>query len=125
MQSPLGQASPGILDLDLALSQIGDVDAMNDMLLMLQESLAREVPRITALLDQGDVAGSNHLLHALKGFIPIFCAASFCERVVWVEGLSNVAASTELAPAYANLRPQLERLLAEVSAYTKSKGISA
>lgn len=125
MVSLLSQAGPGVLDIDLALSQIGDVDAMNDMLVMLQESLARDVPQVSSLLENGDVGGANRLLHALKGFVPIFCPESFCLEVAQVELFSKDPASTDVAPAYANLRPQLEKLLAEVSAYLVANGISA
>lgn len=125
MASQLSQTGPVILDIDLALSQIGDVDAMNDMMVLLEESLARDVPQVTTLLKNGDIVGANRLLHALKGFIPIFCPESFCEKVVYVEGLSKGAGDPDLAPAYASLRPQLETLLAEVSAYLAANGISA
>lgn len=122
LSSPSGA---GILDLDLALAQIGDIDAMNDMLVMLQESLARDVPEITASLNAGDIAAANRLLHALKGFVPIFCQTPFCDAVTRVELFSKDPENTELVSAYGGLRPQLETLLAEVSAYLSSNGISA
>lgn len=125
MASLLPETGAGVLDLDLALSQIGDTDAMNDMMVMLQESLTRDVPTITSLLQSGDVAGANRLLHALKGFVPIFCHAAFCEEVAHVELLSKGAFSPELASAYEGLRPQLETLLTEVSSYLTANGISA
>jgi hypothetical protein len=125
MATLLSQASPGILDIDLALAQIGDVDAMNDMLVMLQESLARDVPQVSTLLQSGDIMGANRLLHALKGFVPIFCNEPFCQGVTQVELYSKDPASTQVAPAYANLRPQLETLLAEVSAYLTARSTSA
>jgi hypothetical protein len=125
MASLLPQAGPVVLDLDLAFSQIGDVDAMNDMLAMLKESLSRDVPLVSTLLQGGDGVGANRLLHALKGFVPIFCPAPFCEEVARVELLSKDPTSAQVAPAYAGLRPQLETLLAEVSAYLDAKGLSA
>jgi len=125
MPSPMPQAGPGLLNIDLALSQIGDVDAMNDMIVMLEESLGRDVPQVSALLQNGDIQGANRLLHGLKGFIPIFCPESLCLEVVRVEGLSKASDSPELAEAYATLRPHLETLLAEVTAYLVANGISA
>jgi hypothetical protein len=118
-------SGPGILDIELALAQIGDADAMNDMMAMLQESLARDVPEVSALLDAGDIVGANRLLHALKGFVPIFCNASFCDAVTQVEHLSKNPQSVEVAPAYISLRPQLETLQGEVSAYLLANGTSA
>ena len=125
MPTPLLQACPVYLDLDLALSQIGDTDAMNSMLLMLQESLASDVPAIAVLLQQGDVAAANRLLHALKGFIPIFCPEPLCAHVVRVEGMSKHGAHPALEPAYAVLQPQLVLLRSEVEAYLQAHGMAA
>jgi hypothetical protein len=111
-----------ILDTELALEQIGDTDAMNGMLVMLQESLARDIPHIADLLQAGDVAQANRLLHALKGFVPIFCRSDFCEQVVAVEGLSKDSSSVTVGPAYMALRPQLDQLLADVQGYLAGIG---
>ena len=108
------------LDIDLALSQIGDAEAMQGMLAMLEETLARDVPQIAALLAQGDVSGASHILHPLKGFIPIFCSAALCEHVARVEALSKDGVCSAVSTAYALLRPELELLLAEVAAYLRA-----
>jgi len=108
---------PVHLDTALALSQIGDAEAMQGMLVMLEDTLASDVPKITDLLLQGDVAGASHILHPLKGFIPIFCNAALCDHVSQVELLSKSADSAAVSAAYAALRPKLEQLLAEVAVY--------
>ncbi len=105
------------LDTALAMSQIGDAEAMQGMLAMLEETLGRDVPQIAELLSHGDVRGANHLLHPLKGFIPIFCRPALCEDVAKVEGMSKHGDSASVAAAYAELRPELELLMSEVSAY--------
>ena len=117
MPSPLPDTGARYLDTGLALSQIGDVDAMNGMLVMLQDTLVHDLPLIDSYLDAGDVASANRLLHALKGFIPIFCSPDLCAHVVQVEALSKNSQSTTVAPAYLVLKPQLEQLLAEVRAH--------
>lgn len=122
MPSLLPDPVPVYLDVDLALSQIGDVQAMQGMLGMLEESLARDIPAIAELLQSGDVVGANRLLHPLKGFIPIFCGPVLSELVAQVEVLSKDAASTSAAPAYAELMPELNQLLADVSVYLNDKG---
>jgi HPt (histidine-containing phosphotransfer) domain-containing protein len=120
MTSPLPKAGTVYLDTDLAMSQIGDVEAMNGMLAMLQDTLAHDLPQIDDFLCAGDVPSANRLMHALKGFLPIFCSADLCAQVVLVEGMSKDSQSTTVAPAYQALKPQLERLLAEVRAHLHS-----
>jgi HPt (histidine-containing phosphotransfer) domain-containing protein len=118
------EAKPIYLDTNLALSQIGDVDSMNSMLLMLQEALARDVPAIAALLQQGDAPSANRLLHGLKGFLPIFCPDALCARVVQVEGMSKLAMDPVLVEAYTLLQPDLAQLLAEVESYLQAHGLA-
>jgi HPt (histidine-containing phosphotransfer) domain-containing protein len=120
MTSTLPDTGAIYLDTDLALSQIGDVEAMNGMLVMLQETLEKDLPLIDNFLRAGDVANANRLLHSLKGFVPIFSGPELCAHVVLVEGMSKDSQSTTAAPAYLALKPQLEQLLAEVRAHLLS-----
>jgi len=115
-QTPM-QPEQKLLDTELALSQVGDEGVLHDMLGMLQESLARDVPDISQLLARGEVDSANRLLHAIKGFIPIFCNAGLCSEVERVELMSKPPHSAELPVAYAALRPRLEQLQAEVVAH--------
>ena len=117
MTSTLSNAGAIYLDTDLALSQIGDVEAMNSMLAMLQDTLEKDLPQIDDFLRAGDVANANRLLHSLKGFVPIFSGPDLCAHVVLVEGMSKDMLSKTAAPAYLVLKPQLEQLLAEVRAH--------
>ncbi len=116
------ESDPMFLDIPLALEQIGDASAMQGMLSMLEESLARDVPKIAQLLAQGDVKTANRLLHSLKGFIPIFCVDALCKHVAKVEELSKTALAAEVAVAYAALMPDLEDLQAEVVTYLNDSG---
>ena len=121
--SPLPlQVGQSHLDVDLALSQIGDQDAMQDML---QEALARDLPQIEALLKAGDIAAAGRLLHAIKGFIPIFCQDALCQGVAEVEAMSKEPAHAGLLQAYTQLQPHLEHLLAEVTAYLSGGTLAA
>ena len=120
MQLPAAPEPPVYLDTAWALSQIGDSDTMNSMLLMLQEALARDIPLLDQLLQSGDVSAANRTLHALKGFIPIFCQAPLCVHVVQVEALSKDSLSKEVGGAYRTLKPELETLLAEVDRYLQA-----
>jgi hypothetical protein len=117
MSSSESPATPVFLDTALALSQIGDVESMNSLLVLLRESLERDIPLVSELLQGGDVAGANRVLHGLKGFIPIFCQPPLCDHVIRVEALSKDSLSKTAGPAFSALKPELETLLAEVCAY--------
>lgn len=117
MSSVLSPSGPVHLDTAQALAQIGDEGAMASMLVMLQESLAQDVPAIAACVQAGDGVQANQMLHALKGFIPLFCRAPICDQLARVELMSKSGVSPEVVQAYALLRPQLELLQSEVVAY--------
>lgn len=108
------------LDIAAALEQIGDEDALREMLPMVLDALQRDVPVISDLLAKGDVQGANHLLHPLKGFIPIFCTANLVAHVSEVELMSKKGDAPTVAVAYAALAPELRVLEAEVAAYLGS-----
>lgn len=108
------------LDTSLAFEQVGDEDAMNGMLEMLKESLTESIPQISQLLDEGQIELANRLLHSIKGFIPIFCRSELCQHVVEVELMSKNSQSTTVKESYSALRPQLECLLTDVTAYLSS-----
>ncbi len=114
--------TPKYLDTGLLLLQLGDSNEMHSMLTLLAESLARDVPLVSTLLENNDVVEANRILHPLKGFIPIFCGTELCTHVAKVEELSKTGSAAEVGPAYAALRPELEQLAAEALAYVNSHG---
>jgi len=115
--SSLDGQEPSFLDVDRALEQIGDVSALHEMLDMLQDSLDRDVLEIARLLDQQNVKAANRLLHALKGFIPIFCVDALCDHVAQVEVFSKTASADEVSAVYAPLVPKLQQLQTEIDRY--------
>jgi HPt (histidine-containing phosphotransfer) domain-containing protein len=113
--------TPIYLDLESAISQVGDLPSVLGILTMVEETLQRDIPQIGRFLADGDVLGAGRLLHSLKGFLPIFCRPFLCEQVSSVEGLSKRGIGTEVKPAFDAIRPALEQLLFEVSACLKSE----
>ena len=105
------------LDIAAATERVGGAEALQGLMTMLEESLARDIPRISELLAGGDVRAANRLLHGLKGFIPIFCVEALCEHVKTVEELSKQGAVEVVVPAWEGLRPDLDTLLDEVVDY--------
>ena len=114
-----GGANVCFLDVDLAIRQTGGAQAMQGMLPIVEESLARDIPRISELLAQGDVEGASRVLHSLKGFIPIFCGAALSTLVAQVHELSKTGSVQDVTAAYAPLRADLNALLADVANYRR------
>lgn len=115
MPNTVPQGTYHYLDFDRALEKMGDLPALTDLLGMLQVSLTRDIPRIEQLLAQDNVLLANRMLHALKGFIPIFCDDALCDEVAAVELLSKTASAAEVAAAYATLGPKLRLLQLDVA----------
>lgn len=113
---------PSFLDIQLAMEQIGDTHALHGMLAMLEESLARDIPKISQLIEEGDLLTANRVLHSIKGFVPIFCVEALCQHVASVELLSKNGEWADVAKAYAALRPELVLLQAEVASYLNEQG---
>lgn len=111
---PLDGQAPQWLDIPHALEQIGDEAVLQEMLGMLQTTLGSDVPQIAQLLQAHNVRDANRMLHALKGFIPIFCTAPLCQQVEQVEMLSKSGMVAEVQQAYALLAPQLQQLQADI-----------
>ena len=109
------------LDPVRAVEQLGDVQALLSMLPMLQELLDRDVPQIAQYLAANDVKSANPLLHSLKGCMPIFCVADFCEELAHVEHMSKTAGIAEVGPAFSVLGPKLDQLRLEVSQFLSSQ----
>ncbi len=115
MSSLLPDLPPVHLDIESALTQVGDMESLIGMMGMLEESLARDIPAIESLLAANDVAGANRLLHPLKGFLQVFAKPGLCEHVTLVEVLSKDTSCTSVGAAYADLKPELQLLLSEVT----------
>jgi HPt (histidine-containing phosphotransfer) domain-containing protein len=108
---------PVYLDAPSALEQIGDMDALRNLLGMLREFLERDSPKIAQLLAADDVRGARAVLHAIKGMVPIFCTPAFCSHVTAVELLSKTGQAPEVSHAYAELQPKLTQLHADICEY--------
>ena len=114
------------LDLPSALSKIGEETAVRDMLGMLADLLAQDVPRIEQALRNQDTGVAAPLLHSLKGCMPIFCTLPICDQVAQVElhakrgeaGLAQ-AAYGQLAPAFADLALEIQQQIALWTASVK------
>ncbi|APW48545.1 hypothetical protein RA876_17780 [Rhodoferax antarcticus] len=93
---------------------MGSEAALRNILATVLVSLSADVPSMDAALQAGDVASANRMLHALKGYVPIFGSDALIEQVVSVEKLSKTESATVVQVAYAQLGPELHGLLAEI-----------
>ncbi|MCW2312254.1 Hpt domain-containing protein [Rhodoferax antarcticus] len=102
------------LDVARGADMMGSEAALRNILATVLVSLSADVPSMDAALQAGDVASANRMLHALKGYVPIFGSDALIEQVVSVEKLSKTESATVVQVAYAQLGPELHGLLAEI-----------
>ena len=96
---------------------MGSDAALRKILPIAQVSLSVDLPAIDAALQVGDVAAVNRMLHALKGYLPIFVSDALIERLVTVEKLSKTESAEVVQSQYAQLGPELTGLLVEIQQY--------
>ena len=102
------------LDLPAALHKIGEASAVRDMLGMLADLLAQDVPKIRQALFNQDLAVAGCLVHSLKGCMPIFCTPPICNQIALVELHAKLGDSGQAQQAYASLGPALAALQLEI-----------
>lgn len=96
---------------------MGSEASLRKILVSVAGSLASSLPDIEAALERGDVAAANRLLHAIKGYVPIFGTEALVAQVVQVEQLSKTEGVAVVQPAFAALAPKFEALLREIRTY--------
>lgn len=99
---------------------MGSEAALRKILVTVQVSLSADVPAIAAALHAGDVATANRMLHALKGYMPIFASDSTIEQVVAVEKLSKTESAAVVQVLYSQTAPELLGLLAEIQHFLEA-----
>ena len=106
-------------DLDVArgVSMMGSEASLCKILKTVQGNMAGALPDIAAALANNNVAGANHLLHALKGYVPIFASDALVELVTEVEKASKTESAAAVALLYADLGPRLDALLGEIRSF--------
>ena len=102
------------LDLPTALSKIGEMSSLRDMLGMLADLLVRDMPKIQQALLKQDMAVAGRLLHSLKGCMPIFCTVPICDQVALVGLHAKLGESSQAQQTYALLEPALVELVFEI-----------
>ena len=96
---------------------MGSEAALKKILKTVEVSLSGNLPEIAQTLVNGDVVGANRLLHAIKGYVPIFTTDALIAEVTELENLSKTESVDKVGALYKQLAPRLEGLLEEVRAF--------
>jgi len=112
-------AAPDGLHLNVArgVDMMGSETALRKILVTVLASMSADVPAIAAALQAGDVATANRLLHAIKGYMPIFGSDALVCQVTEVEKLSKTATADAVQMPYQALEPELRQLLTEIHGF--------
>lgn len=131
VSEPVGPVPPApwraavFLDIERAIGYTGDEAATRELLQMVEQSLASDVDRIEQHLEAGDLAAACRLMHAIKGFIPIFCCDQLIERVTRAQAMSRSHTTESFKPVFADLAPDLMVLRQEIGVYLRRPGRTA
>lgn len=105
------------LDIARGVGMMGSEAALRKILVTVLASMSEDVPAIDAALQAGDVASANRLLHAIKGYMPIFGSDDMVSQVTAVEKLSKTESAAVVQVPYQALAPELNQLLAEIQVF--------
>lgn len=96
---------------------LGSEQSLRLILQTVTASMTHDIPEIARLLEVGEVPTANRLLHAIKGYVPVFCSDVLIEQVVSTERLSKTGSADSVKSAFEVLAPKLQSLLVEIKAY--------
>jgi phosphoglycerate kinase len=102
------------LDVERGVGMMGSEAALKKILKTVLGSMSGNLPEISRALTSGDAASANRLLHAIKGYVPIFTTDDLVAEVTEIEKISKTEPAAAVLPLYQRLAPRLERLLDEV-----------
>ena len=119
---PAASANYQFLNLASSLEYLMDPQGVRDMLPHLMKTLERDVPDITQMLRAGDSTEAAARLHALKGFLPIFCYPELFSELVRVEKMCKAGPCADLLDAYGALALQLQGLARDASHFQSQPG---
>jgi HPt (histidine-containing phosphotransfer) domain-containing protein len=105
------------LDVARGVSMMGSEASLRKILKTVQDSMAGNLPEMAQALAKDDVASFSRLLHAIKGYAPIFASDALVAQVTELEKTSKTESVTTVAPLYAELAPCMEALLGEIRSF--------
>ena len=99
------------------IEMMGSEASLRKILKTVIDNMAANLTEIDAALTAGDAVAANRLLHAIKGYLPIFATDALTDQVVALEKTSKTESAATLQPLYATLAPRLQGLLEEIRSF--------
>jgi HPt (histidine-containing phosphotransfer) domain-containing protein len=99
------------------VGMMGSAASLKMILKTVLDTMVGNLPEIEAALHAGDVKKANAMLHAIKGYVPIFASDALVAQVTHVEKVSKTESAAVVLPLYEGLSPQLHGLLAEIRVF--------
>jgi len=112
------QAPTPALDVARGVEMMGSEAGLKKILATVLISMTANLPEIEQALAKGDVTTANRLLHAIKGYVPIFSTDALVAEVTELEKISKTESADVVTPLYKQLAPRLAGLLAEVRQFS-------
>ena len=106
-----------LFDLSQAQALAGEGDALRSLAESFRDSLRTELQRLDAALAGGDPEALSLGLHALKGFVPLFCHPDLAQAITDLYRDSRQASAEVTRERYRDLAPVLQALAGEVEAW--------
>lgn len=105
------------LDVARGVGMMGSESALRKILLTVTGSMVADLPKIDEALQSGDVLTANRLLHAIKGYTPIFACDALVAQVSDVEKLSKTESASVVQVQYLPLGLELHALVTEIQTF--------
>ena len=95
----------------------GEAAALRQLVATFHDSLAQELRQLDAALDAADASQVQFSLHALKGFVPLFCQPDLAQSLIDLYHDSRSQPLAAIQARYRALGPALHALTHEVEAW--------
>ena len=106
-----------LLDLAQAQALAGEADALRSLVESFRDSLQTELLRLDAAAQANDGEDLSMGLHALKGFVSLFCGTDLAQALTHLYQDSRQQSASAMVARYRALEPALRALHAEVEAW--------
>lgn len=115
---PDSSTSGAVLDVDKAMVNIGDMDTIKELLLMMHEMLVAELPQAQQAFEQSDYPGLRAILHRWNGSLGHFVSDDFALNVQALERSAHQGEAHQVSEAFPSCYARFLRFCAEITDFT-------